>query len=298
MNKKLKRLHLIGITIGAICIVSTSVFAVNLANKPKEEPKEENQVKVIDAKDIPQLIGEKEETYEEWESRMENSNKLPREKELELYNQGYDFYDIQVAEDLAGLCGKTPEELLELKGKTQYTVEGGEIKENSTPWSQITSQLNINIQKPTQALGITPEQIEEMKSQGLKEDEIEQVAILSFNYRKDYKDIVNEIKQGKTVKDLKKQYWEKNREEAREKKVSDKDAKENTERVLKKQYNITDEEIEKCKSKGVSDIVEIAMAKDIAIKNNMKLEKVLEIKKDRKDWEKVNEEAEVRKYEK
>lgn len=286
MNKKLKQLHLIGITIGAICIVSTSVFAVNLANKPKEEPKQENNIKVIDEKDIPQLIGEK---------RVESSsNKLPRERQIELYNQGYDFYDIHKAEELSALCSKTPEELLAVKGKSKDEISNSKEKgtlamqQNGKTWDEVIKELNIKYENPTEVLNPLDEQKAKMKGLGLSDQQIGQSISLALNYKKENSEVAAEFKKGKTYEQIEKEYIEERNNVSKSRKVPEAVAKENTEKLLKKQYNITEEDIKKCQQNGTTEIVDIAIAKDMANKNNIKLDKVLEIKKSKKNWSEVS----------
>lgn len=231
-------------------------------------------------------------TYDEWKTAMEQSgNKLPRDQELALYSQGYDFSDIQEAEYLTGLCEKTPQELLQMKGKTTYSTDSGSIKDSSKPWSDIISELKIKLQTPTHALGVTSAQINDMKQQGLSDADIEQVALLSFNNKKDYTEIVSEIKQGTSLEDLKKKYWQTRQDDAQKQDVPKDKAKANTEKLLKKQYSITDDEIQKCSEQGITNMVEIASAKDIANKNNVGLDQVLQIKKNKNDWKAVRDEA-------
>ena len=244
---------------------------------------------ILDKEKISEYLKSAGETYEQWQERTEYTGvRLPREKELELYDQGYDFYDIQVAKELAGLCGKRPEDLLTLKGKTIFEVENGNIVDKSKPWDDVIKGLDIKFIKPTDAFGITHSQINEMKQQGLSDRNIQEAAILSFNYKKEYKSILKEIKKGKTVKGLKKEYWEEKNNSLKEQKVSKVKAEENTEKILKRQYNITNDDIKKAKEYGIEKIVDIAMAKGISGDDKVKFEDVLKAKRDKGSWKDVN----------
>lgn len=130
-----------------------------------------------------------------------------------------------------------------------------------------------------------------MENLSLSDEDIQQIIILSYNYKKDYKEIMESIKKGTTIDELKKQYWQKRNDNSTNKVISEEKTKKNTEKVLKKQYKITDDDIKMCSKYGINDIVEIAMAKDIAEKNNIKLEKVLQIKKTRPRWTDIRKEA-------
>lgn len=310
MKKRKFFIKEMGIIIGIICILSVTVFGISLTNintqktqnleRNKDKTTANKSIEINGINDFKIYTADYQDiTYEQWKEGMEgNSKKLPREKVLELYNEGYDFYDIATAENLAGLCGKTPQELLELKGKNTYTTVNGNLIENSNPWENIITQLNIKMQKPTEALGFTKKQIDEMKAQGLNDNDIEQVAVLSFNYKKEYKSILNDLKKGKNIEELKKQYWENNREDSKKQDADPEVAKKNTEKVLRKKYNITDEDINKCRSYGINEIVEIAIAKYVSQENNVGIDKVLELKKSKMNWKTVKEELEANKNEK
>lgn len=288
-----KGLKLIIATVMAMIIATSAVYAVNstiVSPVINDAGALKNSTTEIPGKDEKTLT-ESEVTYDKWQTAMEQSTKkLPRDQELALYNQGYDFYDIEVAENLAGLCEKTPQELLTMKGKTTYTTDVGSIKESSKPWSDIVSALKIKLETPTQALGISSAQIDDMKQQGLSEADIEQVAILSFNYKKDYHEILKQITKDTNIESVKKKYWQTRQDDAKKQEPKE-IAKANTEKLLKKQYNITDDDIKKCGQGGLTNIVEIAIAKDIAIKNNIKLDQVLQIENNKKNWQEIRAEA-------
>lgn len=290
-----KGIKIIVLIILSLIIASSSVYALTSADTneaSKNTAAALNSPGTISKGDDAQSSSsENDVTYDEWKASMESENKLPREQELALYNQGYDFSDIQEAEDLAVLCGKTPQDLLALKGKRTYSTDGGSIKDISKPWSDVIKELNITMEAPTQAMGITSDQISDMKQQGLSDADIEQVAVLAFNYHKNYKEILSAIAQGTSVEDLKKQYWQTRHDEAQKQDVSKDKARANTERLLRKQYNITDDDIKTCGTYGINDIVEIALAKDVAIKNNIGLSKVLQLKKTKNNWNDVRNEA-------
>jgi len=62
--------------------------------------------------------------------------------------------------------------------------------------------------------------------------------------------------------------------------------------------NITDEEINTCRSYGINEIAEIAIAKYVSQENNVGIDKVLELKKSKMNWKAVKEELEANKNEK
>jgi len=92
--------------------------------------------------------------------------------------------------------------------------------------------------------------------------------------------------------------WENNREDSKKHDADPQVAKNNTEKVLRKKYNITDEEINTCRSYGINEIAEIAIAKYVSQENNVGIDKVLELKKSKMNWKAVKEELEANKNEK
>ena len=217
-----------------------------------------------------------------------NTKKLPREEVIRLYNSGYDFYDISVAESLSMLCNKTPQELLPIKGKTQYIVNEGSIQEEEKDWKEIVDQLGIKLQKPTEVLEISQEQTDIIKKQGYTDEEVQMIVITAFNYKVGYNYIIAELKKGKTLDEVNKECWNKRRQDSKKIIVSKDTARKNTKNVLKKQYKITEEDIKLSKDKGITDMVEMAMAKDIASKKKVKLEDVLKEKiKENKSWKEI-----------
>lgn len=322
-TRKLRYIRTIIISIAFVIGISVNIFAFsgvegnnkNIYSKliaayltndqdvvTKSNTSDNNKMKTVDpisnsAEELSK-IDSTQLSYEQWQESIEKSSKtLPKEKQIELYNQGYDFYDIHIAEDLAAMCNKTPQELLELKGKTTYEArKDGSIYENSgKEWSEIVKELNITLVKPTEALGISDEKLYEMKKQGLSDNEIHQVVILAFNYNQDYKDILKELKNGKKLDELKKIYWEQKMNDSQKRNVSTDVAQKNTEKALKKQYNITDDDIKLCKNNGITNIVDIAVAKDISKQSQKSLQKVLEIKKTKGNWKEVKAEMGVTK---
>ncbi|MCX8132307.1 MAG: hypothetical protein N3I35_19710 [Clostridia bacterium] len=282
---KQKRARMLAIMTIVIFAVSTVAYAVSTVAAKKDaslnKSEYDNKIVKIEA-----------DTNEEWENELQKAHKkLPREKELELYNQGYDFYDIDRAEQLSLFCDKTPEEILKMKGKTTFIdkINGDKraVEEVSRPWNDVIKELDIKAKTPVEELKIPSEQVKEMKNQGLSEQEINEVAIMSFNYKKEYKEIFKNLKKGKTIKELKKMYWEENINASKRKFIPYAQIESDTERILKKQYGITDQEIEKCRQYGIDNIVDIAFAKDLANKNKVKLDKVLNLKKDKKEWKAV-----------
>lgn len=224
---------------------------------------------------------------------------LSRSTALALFDQGYDFYDIEVAKELAKFCAKTPLELLKTKGKSMYVPSEDDEQKNimlrvqSKSWAEIVEELGIKIEKPTKVLGIAAEKIEELEQQNLDENEIEAVFAMAYNFQKDYQEIASELKRGSTVEELEKRYTEEREAKLRQKKVDEKLAKKNTEKILINKYQITEQDLEKFKKYGITNLVDIAFVKDLAIKSNMNEDQILELKNKYKSWSLVTEKAEV-----
>jgi len=229
----------------------------------------------------------------------ENEYILSRRTALALYDQGYDFYDIEIAKELALFCTKTPLELLQIKGKSVYVSSEDEaqgkvnIENQSKSWAEVVEELGIKLEKPVEALGIPDEKISELKQQNLDDNEIEAVFAMAYNFQKDYREIASELKRGSTIEELEKRYTEERESESRQKRVDAKIAKKNTEKILINKYQITDKDIEKCKKHGITNLVDIAFAKSLAKKSNMNLDQILELKNEHKQWNRVAEKAGV-----
>lgn len=252
-----------------------------------------------DNKQSQEIIKENEKFNDSDLNGIDDEYILSRQTAIALYHEGYDFYDIEVAKDLAVFCKKTPIELLKIKGKVQYIAIGENdegntnLVDSSKTWEEVTDELNIKLEKPTESLNIPAPQIEELKILGLEEHQIEVVFALAFNFNKDYKEIASEFKKGKTEKELEERFSDEKKKESEKNKVNPIQAMKNTEKLLIKQYAITNEDIEICKLNGITNIIDISFAKDVAIKNKISIKKVLELHNKHKQWDKVVEEAEV-----
>lgn len=213
---------------------------------------------------------------------------LSEDKITELYNEGYNLQDISQAQNVAMLCDKTAEEILVMKGKPAQASGSGDKYSNSSKtksWDEIEKVLNVDNRSAEEQLGITKEKKEELQKEGLTEKQIIDAAVLAKNYSKDKDEVFNKIKDGSTLEEIKKGYFEeklkiKGAEPTKE------EVFKNIEDAIKKQYNITDAEINKYKESGFNAI-DISIAESLAKKYNKKVEDILSMKKNIKEWKDV-----------
>lgn len=210
------------------------------------------------------------------------------DKIIELYNEGYNLQDISHAQDIAMLCDKTAEEILVMKGKPVQASGSGDKYSNSSKtksWDEIEKILNVDNRNAEEQLGITKEKKEELRKEGLTEKQIIDGAVLAKNYNKDKDEVFKRIKDGGTIEEIKKDYFEeklkiKGAEPTKE------EISKNMEDAIKKQYNITDAEIKKYKESGF-DAIDICIAESLAKKYNKKVGDILSMKKNIKEWKDV-----------
>lgn len=124
-----------------------------------------------------------------------------------------------------------------------------------------------------------------MQKEGLTEKQIIDAAVLAKNYSKDKDEVFNKIKDGSTLEEIKKDYFE---EKLKIKKAepTKEEVFKNIEDAIKKQYNITDAEINKYKESGFNAI-DISIAESLAKKYNKKVQDILSMKKNIKEWKDV-----------
>jgi hypothetical protein len=186
--------------------------------------------------------------------QTENNNQqnvLSQEKMIELYNKGYGVRDIEKAAELSPVYGISIDEILEMKGPINYKYN---TNSTNTPENSAIEDTSKNWDDVVVDLEI---------NKAAKEGKI----------NSDYK--VSDIK--KQLEDL--------RKNPRKPKVKELEESQNQlKKSLVKKYDILDSEINMCKEAGLTEIVEISYAKKVALENNVELEKVLELKKEKSSW--------------
>jgi hypothetical protein len=222
---------------------------------------------------------------------MQDKKSLTKEKILELRDEGYSLSDIDEAERLALMCDKTPEEILAVKGKTsdydQKVDNDGKgtnnaAVDNSKSWDEVIQILKIETRTPAEKAGVSKARVEELKKNGVSEDEINKAAVLVQNYKKDFDEVLNEIKKGKKFEELDDQYNKEKMDTPQYKALHEKKLLEAEENLLKKNYKVTDDMINKCHNYGIKGI-DIIVIKKLIDKHNLPVEQVLKLYSQKKD---------------
>lgn len=114
---KFKLIKVIVLSILSLGIVTTAVFAVNniVTDGKSSSTTSDSNIIAIPSTTAQNNISVTQATYGEKKA-------LTKEEILKLYNQGYGLTDIEKAEKLSIYCGKTPDEVLKLKGKANLKV--------------------------------------------------------------------------------------------------------------------------------------------------------------------------------
>lgn len=118
---------------------------------------------------------------------------IPENKKLQMEKEGYSLDDLQEAERLSARTGRKAMELAEAKGKVSDNRE----------WSEVVKDSEILTTE--EQLGLTKEQVRELKDRSLEKEERVEVAVLLLNGTYTFDEVVKGLDAGKTVKDLKKE---------------------------------------------------------------------------------------------
>lgn len=192
----------------------------------------------------------------------EPGKELPKERIIELYDKGYGLDDIEKGAEIAAVTGDAIDEILELKGRTAYRVEktydgyGNEIDvvlEELVSWKEAGEKSGMEIPVIIDKTKLTSQEFENAKREYFHE----------ISNRKDH-----EITRSPEIKS-------------------------DIENELVKWLKITDEELEKCRKYGVDTPLDAAFAKGLAVKYNIPLDEVLEIKSEKAQWKEVDMKLEV-----
>jgi hypothetical protein len=131
-------------------------------------------------------------------------------------------------------------------------------------------------------LCVSKARVEELKKNGVSEDEINKAAVLVQNYKKDFDEVLNEIKKGKKFEELDDQYNKEKMDTPQYKALHEKKLLEAEENLLKKNYKVTDDMINKCHNYGIKGI-DIIVIKKLIDKHNLQVEQVLKLYSQKKD---------------
>jgi len=224
----------------------------------------------------------------------------------DLYDKGYSLQDIDTACEYAAVSGLSAEKILQAKGKTgRYDLvkeknEKGEevekvIDNNTKLWDTATNKLKLDFGTYSSMLGLADKTTKNISSDGISSRQKFDMLMLSHCYNASYNDIYTEIKAGKKLTEVKNKYAKKlEKEDSKvlmsQSETSKTEVKPTTDDILISTYKITDDEIKNFKENGIENISEMAEAKHLAAKHKTTVDKVIETKKAKKEWNEVDKE--------
>lgn len=212
---KKKKYYVIGILAALLLIATGTIFAIMRGGDPgrngqnKETEKEEIYLSLSaadrEAADLyaelyemsrEEVAGIQKETAD-WEKTAGELEKIfftiPENKKLQMEKEGYSLDDLQEAERLSAKTGRKALKLAEAKGKAS----------DNRKWSEVVKDSEILTTE--EQMGLTKEQIRELKDRSLEKEERVEVAVLLLNGTYTFDEVVKGLDAGKTVKDLKKE---------------------------------------------------------------------------------------------
>lgn len=115
---------------------------------------------------------------------------IPEQKKFDLVQAGYEIEDLYEAEAMSKRTGRKAMELAKAKGKA------GEKK-----WSEVVKDEEIK--SVEEQLGLTDDQIQELREKKYSEDERIEIALLCMNQKITFEDILKQLEQGKSIREMK-----------------------------------------------------------------------------------------------
>jgi uncharacterized protein YlxP (DUF503 family) len=169
-----------------------------------------------------------------------------------------------------------------------------EIIDKGKSWDTVIQELGIFTQDTNQILDLDKSAISELKAQGLSDNTIIDISIVSRNTKINYKEISQELNKDLTKTDLSSLAASVAMSDGIDGKETNRidNNLEDIERI-KKKYNITDDDISKCEKNGITKIEEVGFLKILSNKHSIEMDELLKIMKEEKSLEKVQQKLEV-----
>ena len=118
---------------------------------------------------------------------------IPENTKYQMEQEGYSLDDLEQAEKLSVKTGRKAIELAKEKGKTSENRQ----------WSDVVKDREIL--STEEQLGLSKEQIQQLKDKSLSKAGRIEVAVLLLNETYTFKEVLEQLDTGKTVKELTKQ---------------------------------------------------------------------------------------------
>lgn len=115
---------------------------------------------------------------------------IPENTKYQMEQEGYSLDDLEKAEELSVQTGRKAIELAEAKGKAS----------ENRKWSDVVKDSEIL--STEEQLGLSKEQIQQLKDKSLSKEERMEVAVLLLNETYTFEEVLEKLEAGKTVEEL------------------------------------------------------------------------------------------------
>lgn len=208
---KRKEIGIAAAVVLVLCLLAgTSIIIRNHQNQRKPDEKKEEVYQSLSATDreTADLYAELYETDREqvakiqaetndWEQTGRKLEQdfftIPENTKYQMEQEGYSLDDLEQAEKLSVKTGRKAIELAKEKGKTSENRQ----------WSDVVKDSEIL--SAEEQLGLSNEQIQQLKDKSLSKAGRIEVAVLLLNETYTFKEVLEQLDAGKTVKELTKQ---------------------------------------------------------------------------------------------
>lgn len=208
---KRKEIGVAAAVVLVLCLlVGTGVIIRNHQNQKKPEEKKEKVYSSLSAADreTADLYAELYEMDREQVAKIQAETKdweqtgreleqdfftIPENTKYQMEQEGYSLDDLEQAEKLSVKTGRKAIELAKAKGKTSENRQ----------WSDVVKDSEIL--STEEQLGLSKEQIQQLKDKSLSKEERIEVAVLLLNESYTFEEVLEQLEAGKTVKELTKQ---------------------------------------------------------------------------------------------
>ena len=208
---KRKEIGIAAAVVLVLCLLAgTSIIIRNHQNQRKPDEKKEEVYQSLSATDreTADLYAELYETDREQVAKIQAETKdweqtgrkleqdfftIPENTKYQMEQEGYSLDDLEQAEKLSVKTGRKAIELAKEKGKTS----------ENRKWSDVVKDREIL--STEEQLGLSKEQIQQLKDKSLSKAGRIEVAVLLLNETYTFKEVLEQLDAGKTVKELTKQ---------------------------------------------------------------------------------------------
>lgn len=211
---KRKEIGIAAAVVLVMCLLAgTSIIIRNHQNQKKLEEKKEEVYQSLSATDreTADLYAELYETDREEVAKIQAETKdwektgrkleqdfftIPENTKYQMEQEGYSLDDLEQAEKLSVKTGRKAIELAKEKGKTSENRQWFDVVKDS------------EILSTEEQLGLSKEQIQQLKDKSLSKEERIEVAVLLLNETCTFEEVLVQLEAGKTVEELKGQEYE------------------------------------------------------------------------------------------